>query len=166
MHAQTLLAPYNPCLKRDAMPTNFKRVLIACLIALPSLAFAADNTTEVKPSTPLQTTLSAPAEAVLKPAVAVQNARIGYVDIVRIGTESERGKALRTLLTAKKDSLQGKIEGKKKAIDKLKTSIEAKIATMNPKQRDKASIGRDRDRRDLVARPQRSTRPCREIEPK
>ena len=81
------------------MPTNFKRVLVACFFALPSLAFAADSTPGVKPTTPPQATLSAPAEAVLKPAVAVQTVRIGYVDIARIGTESERGKALKTLLT-------------------------------------------------------------------
>ena len=121
------------------MPTNFKRVLIACFFALPSLAFAADSTPEVKPTTPPQATVSAPAEAAQKPAVAVQAARIGYVDIARIGTESERGKALKTLLTSRKDKLQGKIVGKKKTIEKLKTSIEAKIATMTPQQREAKS---------------------------
>ena len=121
------------------MPTNFKRALIACLIALPSLAFAADNAAEVKPPTPAPTAVSAPAEAASKPAAAAQNARIGYVDIARIGTESEPGKALRIRLTSTKDKLQSKIEGKKKAIDKLKASIEAKIATMTPKQREAKS---------------------------
>jgi outer membrane protein len=120
------------------MTVHFKRVLIACLISLPSLAFAADNAAEVKQPAPPQT-VSAPAAAEPKPAAAVQNIRIGYVDISRIGTESERGKALRTLFTSKKDSLQGKIEGKKKALDKLKASIETKIATMSPKQREAKS---------------------------
>jgi outer membrane protein len=139
MPARTLFAQHNAGLKRAAMPTNFKRVLIACFFALPSLAFAADSTPEVKSTTPPQTTASAPAEAVLKPAVAVQTARIGYVDIARIGTESERGKALKTLLTSRKDKLQGKIDVKKKTIEKLKTSIEAKIATMTPQQREAKS---------------------------
>lgn len=121
------------------MPTHFKRVLIACLIALPSLAFAVDNAAEVKPPAPAPTVVSAPAEAASKPAAAAQNARIGYVDIARIGTESEPGKALRIRLTSSKDKLQSKIEGKKKAIDKLKASIEAKIATMTPKQREAKS---------------------------
>lgn len=121
------------------MPTTFKRNLIACLIALPSFAFAADNAAEMKPSAPPQTAVSAPAEASVKPSAATQSTRIGYVDIVRIGTESERGKTLRTLLTSRKDSLQGKIEGKKKTLDKMKASIEAKIATMNPKQREAKS---------------------------
>lgn len=120
------------------MPILFKRTLIACLIALPSLAFAADNAVEVKTPNPEQT-VSAPAEAAAKPAAAAQNARIGYVDITRIGTESEPGKALRIRLVARKDKLQSQINGKKKAIDKLKASIEAKIATMTPKQREAKS---------------------------
>ena len=121
------------------MPVNFNKVLIACLIALPSLAFAADNAAEIKPPAQPQTAVSTPAETTAKPVAAFQSTRIGYVDIARIGTESERGKALRTLLTTKKDSLQGKIEGKKKSLDKLKTSIEAKIATITPKQREAKS---------------------------
>jgi outer membrane protein len=121
------------------MTVHFKRVLIACLISLPSLAFAADNAAEIKPPLPPQAAVSAPAEAAAKPAAATQSTRIGYVDIVRIGTESERGKALRTLLTSRKDSLQRKLEGKKKVLDKLKASIEAKIASMTPKQREAKS---------------------------
>lgn len=121
------------------MTTISKRILIACFFALPSLVFAADNTPEVKLPTPLPTTAPAPAEAVLKQDAAAQTARIGYVDIARIGAESERGKALKTLLTTRKDKLQGKIVGKKKQIEKLKTSIEAKIATMTPQQREAKS---------------------------
>lgn len=121
------------------MPAIYKRVLIACFFAIPSLAFAADNAAEVKPAVPPQTAVSAPVEAAPKPVADVQAARIGYVDIVRIGTESERGKALKALLTAKKDKLQVKVDAKKKQIEKLKTSIEAKIATMTPPQREAKS---------------------------
>ncbi len=120
------------------MPTDFKKILIACLIAFPSLTFAAENTAEITPSAPPRTAMSAPVEAAPKPAV-VQTARIGYVDIARIGVESELGKALKTLLTTRKDILQGKIDGKKKQLDKLKASIEAKIALMNPQQREAKS---------------------------
>lgn len=123
------------------MPTMFKRTLIACFFAVPSLVFAADGAPEVKPVAPPQATESTPAEPGFKPgpAAAVQAARIGYVDIARIGTESERGKALKNLLTARKEKLQGKIDGKKKQIEKLKASIEAKIATMTPQQREARS---------------------------
>lgn len=118
------------------MPTILKNVLIACFFALPSLAFAADNTAEIKSPTPTQAIDSTPAVAAQKPAAAAQTARIGTVDIVRIGTESERGKALKALLTTKKDKLQVKVDAKKKQIEKLKTSIEGKIAKMTPQQRE------------------------------
>lgn len=121
------------------MPNHFKTALIACLIALPSFVFAAENAAEVKSPLPAQSAVSTPPEAAPKPAAAVQNARIGYVDIVRIGAESEQGKSLRIRLLSSKDKLQSKIEGKKKALDKIKASIEAKIATMSPKQREAKS---------------------------
>ena len=120
------------------MPTCTKRFLIACLLSLPSLVFADEKPAAVTSTAPPQTIVSAPAEKPA-PAVAVQSARIGYVDIARFGSESERGKALKSLLTAKKDKLQGKIDGKKKQLEKLKASIEAKLATMTPPQREAKS---------------------------
>jgi outer membrane protein len=121
------------------MPTYRKSILIACLIALPTVVFAADNAVETIPAVPLPATISAPVEAVVTAVATTQNARIGYVDIVRIGSDSERGKTLKSLLTTKKDSLQGIIDVKKKQIEKLKASIEAKIATMTPAQREAKS---------------------------
>lgn len=121
------------------MPTIFKRVLIACFFAVPSLACAAGNSAVAKPAAPPQMAAPAPAEAAPKAAAAALTARIGYVDMTKIATESEQGKALKTLLTTKKDKLQGKIDVKKKQIEKLKASIEAKIAKMTPQQREAKS---------------------------
>lgn len=121
------------------MTTMFKRVLLACFFVLPTLTFAADNTAEVKPATQPLPMESAPVVTAQKTVAAAQTARIGYVDLARIGTESGRGKAFTAVLTTKKDKLQGKIDEKKKQIEKLKTSIEAKIATMSPQQRETKS---------------------------
>lgn len=121
------------------MPVHYKSILIACLIVLPSFAGAANSTVEAKPAATPPATVTAPAEAAVPPAAAAPGARIGYVDIARIASESERGKALKSLLTAKKDALQGQIELKKKQIEKLKAAIEAKIATMTPAQREAKS---------------------------
>jgi outer membrane protein len=120
------------------MTTITKRILIACLCALPTFAFATDKPAEVTVAAPQPTAVPAPTEALLKP-VAVQSARIGFVDIARIGTESERGKALRIMLNAKKDQLQSTFESKKKQLDKLKASIEATIAKLTPQQREAKS---------------------------
>ena len=122
------------------MTTIFTRTLLICLFTLPSLVFAADKPAEVKLDTPsVQTALPAPAEAAVKPAAAAPVTRIGSVDFTRIGTESNRGKALKTLLTTKKSKLQVKIDGKKKQLEKLKGSIEAKIESMTPQQRESKS---------------------------
>jgi len=121
------------------MPIHCKSFLIACLIALPSFVFAADNPVEAKPVVPVPVAASAAAEPAVKPAVMTHSARIGYVDFIRIGSESEPGKAVKALLTAKKDALQGKADGKKKQLEKFKTSIEGKIATMTPAQREAKS---------------------------
>ncbi len=120
------------------MTTITKTILIACVCTLPTLAFAIDKPAEVTVAAPQQTAVAPPIEALLKPA-AVPSARIGFVDIVRIGTESERGKALRTMLSAKKDKLQSTFESKKKQLDKLKASIEATIAKLTPQQREAKS---------------------------
>lgn len=122
------------------------KLLIALIIALPTLSNAADvaPSAEPKAAPSAQTTVGKPQVIATenKPtetAAVRHSVKIGYVDIARIGTESDRGKALKTLLTAKKDQLQGKIDGKKKQIEKLKTSIEAKIAAMTPQQREAKS---------------------------
>jgi outer membrane protein len=130
------------------MTTITKAALIACLCLLPTFAFAADKPAGEAVTVPQHSTVTAtppqppaaatPTEAPLKPTI-LQTTRIGYVDIARIGTESERGKTLKGLLTTKKEQLQGKIESKKKQLEKLKTTIEAKIASMSPAQREAKS---------------------------
>ncbi|MDD5286672.1 MAG: OmpH family outer membrane protein [Desulfuromonadaceae bacterium] len=126
--------------------TIIKKFIIALIVGLPTLSAAADATiaSEPKGAMPAQTTAiktqlipteSKPPEAI----VAKETTRMGYVDIARVGTESDRGKALRDLLMARKEILQGKVDGKKKQIEKLKKSIEAKIATMTSQQREAKS---------------------------
>lgn len=119
---------------------------VAVMVALPIMSTAADVAPvgDPKVTPPAQTTTSAPQITApeIKPVATTPvrlSTKIGYVDIVRIGTESDKGKALKALLEAKKNQLQGKIDGKKKQIEKLKASIESKIASMTPPQREAKS---------------------------
>jgi outer membrane protein len=112
------------------------RLLIVLLLAVPTIASAAGETPPVSTALPQPapaTTLTVPPA---EPAATTQGTRIGYVDISRIAGESARGKALKTLLIARKEQLQGKLDARKKQIEKLKSAIEAKIANMTPQQRD------------------------------
>lgn len=121
-----------------------KRLLLALFIALPTLAHAADSISVIEPKG-AAATLEAAAPQTSTPsntaaaAAALPAAKLGYVDIVRIGGDSERGKALKSLLTTRKDALQKKIDGRKKQIEKLKTSIESKLPSMTPQQREAKS---------------------------
>ncbi|MSN26023.1 MAG: OmpH family outer membrane protein [Geobacter sp.] len=117
------------------MHNNFKKLLIAVMIALPTLANAADSTTAPTPNSAAPVVAAKPTET----AAAIKSPKLGYVDIESIGGESDRGKALKALLTSRKDALQAKFDSKKKQIEKLKSSIEAKLPLMNPKQREAKS---------------------------
>lgn len=125
----------------------FNKFLIALIVAIPVISMAAEGTPagEPKIAPPAQTTATTPkviSSEKNPPAttVAEHPAKIGYVDIARIGTESVRGKTLRDLLVARKDKLQAKVDVKKKQIEKAKKSIESKIATMSPQQREAKSL--------------------------
>ncbi|MBC7963131.1 MAG: OmpH family outer membrane protein [Steroidobacteraceae bacterium] len=128
------------------MPSQFKKLLIAMIITLPTLANAADGTPAdaTKSTAPAAAAVNAqqtPAAAA-KPSEATavrQSLKLGQVDIVRIGGESDRGKALKALLTSRKNALQTKIDGRKKQIEKFKTSIESKLPGMTPPQREAKS---------------------------
>ena len=138
---------HHPTLRETSMSkTLFKNLLIALIVALPALSTAADSTPadDPKAAAPVQATTSTPPVIATesKPAETIAarpSAKIGYVDIVRIGSDSDRGKGLKALLTTKKEQLQGKIDGKKKQIEKFKTSIESKLAAMTPQQREAKS---------------------------
>lgn len=140
------------------MHTLVKTFLALILIASPSLALAAEAPPAAAPAHPAVTAPAvipaSPATAVTVPATTIptaaaavpsdaastaQTTHIGYVDINRIGTESDHGKAIKALLSTRKDKLQGKLEIRKKQIEKLKASIEAKIALMSPQQREAKS---------------------------
>ena len=128
------------------MPATIKKFLIAAFILIPAFSTAAETAAvgEQKPAPIVTPVAPPPQSAPLQPPAAVpavQTTRIGYVDMAKIFGESDRGKVLKALFITKKDQLQKKIDEKKKQLEKLKSSIEAKIATMAPAQRE-AKAGR------------------------
>lgn len=124
-----------------------KKLLTALLLcALPALAIAAetaqpaDGSSKTAPSqtAPAATVTAAPAAA---PTVAElpktqQPVRIGYADIARIGSESKLGKTALTQAKDKQAKFQSQIEGKRKQLDKQKSALEAKFASLTPQQRE------------------------------
>src|SRR6185369_7186998 len=62
--------------------------------------------------------------------------RIGYVDLIRVSTDSEPGKAGQTRVAEKKKKLLAQIENRRKQLDKQRAAIEAKLPTLTPQQRE------------------------------
>jgi outer membrane protein len=67
---------------------------------------------------------------------AEQTTHLGHVDLARVAAESETGKAGQAKLADLKKTLQGKIENKRKQLEKQQAAIEAKLKTLSPQQRE------------------------------
>jgi len=145
------------------MKSVYKKLLTLLLVcALPTVAIAQSTTGDQKASPPAPQAVTEatpktaaspstkpaeqPALTVTAPAVTPQITPeafkpqtailIGYVDLIRVSTESETGKAGQAKLTEKKDKLQNQIESKRKQLDKQRAAIEAKLPTLTQQQRE------------------------------
>ncbi len=136
-----------------------KRTLIIIPIALLALALlsgvaGAAPAGEATPNAPAATVAAPPAAPTNTPAVVPPISpsvielkssepvkaekpaiRIGYVDLVKVGSESLQGVAIKGQIKAKSDSWQGKINSRKKQIEKLQKSIQEQLPTLNQQQR-------------------------------
>jgi len=136
------------------MNSLFKKLLISLWVcALPPLGFAAESPATAQGQTPppaqpaVQTAPSAAQKApetVAPPkstetVAAPAAVRIGHVDLSRIGSESEPGKADRAKLMERQKKFQTQIEAKRKQLDKQRAAIEAKLSSLSPQQREAKS---------------------------
>ena len=141
------------------MNTVCRKILITLLVsALPAMACAAETAPATGPET-IAPAKPAPAAAAVsgekkpeppkpqppaaaapqkssEPAVSKPPIRIGYVDLIRVSTDSEPGKAGQARLTERKKKFQTQIESKRKQLDKQRAAIEAKLPTLTPQQRE------------------------------
>ncbi|HEX9079851.1 MAG TPA: OmpH family outer membrane protein [Desulfuromonadaceae bacterium] len=125
-----------------------KKLLISlCVCILPSMTLAAENppakaAPQAPPATPQKAPVPSapqPPAAAATPAKAAEPLRIGYVDLIRVGSESEPGKEGKDRLTERQKKLQSQIEAKRKQLDKQRAAIEAKLSSLSPKQREAKS---------------------------
>jgi outer membrane protein len=129
---------------------------LTALIAGTALAASATPSvvSEAKPAAPAPATTSAapavaaPAPVLAAPAVTVlpdtaaaakEPVKIGYVDMAQIAAETDSGKAAAATLKTKSQKLGARIEAKQKQLEKQKEAIQAKIATLSPKEREAKS---------------------------
>ena len=109
-------------------------MLVACLILIPTMVMAIDTSAPL----PVPAKEKKVADQSAPPDVA-KPSKIGSIDISYIGMESEYGKSLKVQLTEKKGKVEAIILTEKKKLDTLKESIQSKLPTYTPKQRDAKS---------------------------
>lgn len=78
---------------------------------------------------------SAPASEQVQAAAGAKDIKLAYISLNRVATESPQGKAATAKFNETSKKLQAKLEAKQKQLEKQKEAIEAKIATMTPKER-------------------------------
>lgn len=133
------------------------RISLLSLLVAPHLALAADQSavpakdgaapaaTDAKSATPVLPPVEAKPAASVVPVpeqkagaeAKTDNAvRIGYVEMARFGEESAGGKTARERVKKKGDALRSQITARQKQLEKLKSTFEAKLPTLSPKERE------------------------------
>lgn len=111
-------------------------LLALCHFAVPAMAANEDaKTKEAAPQAATAPVQPQQTEAVAKPATAAP-VKIGYVDMSKIGSESNAGKAVLAQLKEKTEKYRSQIAAKQKQLEKNKAEIEAKLPTLSPKERE------------------------------
>lgn len=110
----------------------YQIMLVTCLILVPTMVMAFD-TAEPVPAKEEKVSVQP------VPPLAAKPTKIGSIDLSYIGMESDYGKSVKTQLTEKKGKAEAKILAEKKKLDSLKETIESKLPTYTPKQRETKS---------------------------
>ncbi len=114
-----------------AFRTALPAALTACLLTVS--AFAAETAAVTPATSPAGASQpQKPAESTL----TASNARLGHVDVERIASESEIAKAGQAQFGELKKKLQVQIDAKRKQLEKLQSSLESKIKSLPPAQRE------------------------------
>lgn len=108
------------------------------LVAMPCLAGADDTTSTPVPSGESVVPVTIPAAHDARPspgAQAEKAIRFGYLDMVKIGSDSEQGKAAKAKFNARVAKYKSQIDVRQKQLEKQKKAIQAKFEGMSPEQR-------------------------------
>jgi len=117
------------------------------LVGLPGLTvFAVDAPPVIqqKPgalqSRPAPGALPAGSEAPVRPVSVFtarpgQAAKVGYVDMTRVATDSVPGKAAAADIKSRAGKIRSQIEAKQKQLEKQRAELETRMQTLTPKQR-------------------------------
>ncbi|WP_298437822.1 OmpH family outer membrane protein [Geobacter sp.] len=107
-----------------------KTVCLATLLSL-SVTLVAYAEDQNKPAVP-----TPPPAKVAETANPERPVKIGYVEMEKIFSDSERGKAAKARVKEKTEKYRTQIAARQKKLEKMKGDIEAKLPTLSPAQRE------------------------------
>jgi outer membrane protein len=118
------------------MKFNRTALLLLLICSLPVSGMTADIKAVVQEQSANKDIKPEPSTPAKNIAPVAKKIRLGYVDVAKIGSESDLGKQYANEAKQKQQKFQDQIESRKKQLEKQKKTIEAKIASMTPAQRE------------------------------
>lgn len=103
------------------------------LIALSICFFSFSAAAEEPTNTELQANSPTPNTVAASPFQT--RAKIGYVDIAKIASESAAGKAATAKMKGRNEKYRTQIKSRQKSLEKLKSNIESQLPALSPLQR-------------------------------
>lgn len=132
---------------RDNMKARFVTVAIGSLLTA-STVFAQTKPAAPKPATPAAPAPTTPAAAAQPPRPFPEGAKVAYVDIQQIASESTEGKAARAKIDDLSTKKTQELQGKQKAIADAQQKLNTGGSVMSDSARDQAEKEIERLQRD------------------
>jgi outer membrane protein len=106
--------------------------LLALLLAVPAVSISAEM-----PAAALPAASVSPAEQ-KKPDVSntERPVKIGYVDLTRLGSETEAGKAAREKVRKKSERLENQVTTRQRQLEKQKAALQVKLPSLPAKEQE------------------------------
>ncbi len=106
--------------------------LVAFLLAAPAVSGAA----EIQPAPALPVSVSPPEQKQPEAGRPERPVKIGYVDLGRLGAETEAGKAAREKVRKKSERLENQVTIRQKQLEKQKAALQVKLPSLSAKDQE------------------------------
>ena len=127
---------------------NMKAWFVTAVVGGVLTATTVFAQTQPKPATPKPATPAAPAAAPQPPRPFPEGAKIAYVDVQQIASESSEGKAARTMIEDLSNKTTQDLQTRQKAIQDAQAKLNAGGTVMSDSARDQAEKDIERLQRD------------------
>ncbi len=108
--------------------------LVAFFLAAPAMSGAAEI--QLAPAPALPASVSPPEQKNPEAGKPERPVKIGYVDLGRLGAETEAGKAAREKVRKKSERLESQVTVRQKQLEKQKAALQVKLPSLSAKDQE------------------------------